>query len=321
MALEIRTVTDDEFAAWSRVISTAFFGTPPSAEQIADRRQNVDLDRCWAAFDGDQPVATLRTFPAELTLPGAVTVTADAVTSVTTLSTHRRQGALRAMMTASLAQATDRGDAVSILISARWPIYGRYGYGPATEASRLQVDTRAVTVRGNPEGSLAFTDAATARAVAEPVYDAYRRGQVGAITRRSWIFDRDFGLIGHQGSGPVEGLLRRPSRRRRQAGRLPALPRGRHVARHATRLHPRSIDDLVATTPSAYADLWRLCISTDNVTTRHGKPPRRRTSRCAGCWTTAAPSPSTSAATSSGYGFSTCRPHSRPAATSPKAGW
>src|SRR4051812_1726288 len=166
MALQIRTVTDDEFADWSRVIATAFFGNLPSAEQITDRRQNVDLDRCWAAFDGEQPVATLRTFSAQLTLPGTVTVDADAVTSVTTLSTHRRQGALRAMMTASLAQATERGDVVSILISARWPIYGRYGFGPATEASLLKVDTRAVTLGGTPQGSLEFTDAATARAVA-----------------------------------------------------------------------------------------------------------------------------------------------------------
>src|SRR3954449_13436283 len=123
MALQIRTVTDDEFADWRRVISTAFFGNLPSPEQIADRRQKVDLDRCSPAFDASRPVATLRTFPAEVTLPGAVAVPADAVTGVTTLSTHRRRGALTAMMTASLAQATERGDPISVLISARWPIY------------------------------------------------------------------------------------------------------------------------------------------------------------------------------------------------------
>ena len=54
------------------------------------------------------------------------------------------------MMTASLAQATDRGDAVSILIAARWPIYGRYGYGPGIDSATYSIDTTLVRrlVRG-----------------------------------------------------------------------------------------------------------------------------------------------------------------------------
>lgn len=266
MPLQIRKVTEDEFPSWLTVTSTAFFSELPSAEYTAFRREHSDLDRSWGAFDGEQPVATLRTFPCELTLPGGAVVAADAVTSVTTLSTHRRQGALTAMMTASLEEATERGDVVSILIAARWPIYGRYGYGPATETTAFKIGTHNVVLPGAPVGSLAFTDGASARVVAEPVYDAYRRGQLGGIKRRAWIFDMDFGLVELKGHDLWKGYC---VVHRDLDGRPDGYLRY-HVDDTWHGFEPDCtliVDDLIATTPAAYADLWRLCLTTDNVTT------------------------------------------------------
>ena len=319
MALQIRTVTDDEFADWSRVISTAFFGNLPSAEQIADRRQNVDLDRCWAAFDGAQPVATLRTFPAQLTLPGAVAVPADAVTSVTTLSTHRRQGAL-----------TGHDDGIARA--------GRRAWRPGQHPDRRPLaDLRPVRVRPghrgdaaegrhprrhggrHAAGSLEFTDAATARAVAEPVYDAYRRGQVGAITRRSWIFDQDFALVEVKGSDPWKGYCVV----HRDGDGHPDGYLRYHVDDTWHGFEPDCtliIDDLIATTP-ARTRTCGACASRPTTSRRSRPTTAVWTSRCAGCSTTGAPSPSTSAATSSGYASSTCRRRCRRVATSPRAGW
>src|SRR5438874_13372926 len=127
MGLEIRTVDEDEFEAWQATQSIAFFNYIPPDTGSRWKRAFVDLDRCWAAIDGGRPVATLRTFGNEITVPGGGQVSADAVTNVTVLPTHRRRGSLNGMMTASLAQAAERGDPVSILIAARWLIYGRYG--------------------------------------------------------------------------------------------------------------------------------------------------------------------------------------------------
>ena len=264
MPLQIRKVADDEFASWMTVTSTAFFSPLPSAEYVAYRRDHSDLDRSWGAFDGDRPVATLRTFPNELTLPGGAVVPADAVTSVTTLSTHRRQGALTGMMSPSLREATERGDAVSILIAARWPIYGRYGFGPATDTTTFTIDTGTVTLAGGPAGSLTFTDAASARAAAEPVYDAYRRAQLGGIQRRPWVFDLNFGLVDVKGQDPWKGYC---VVHRDVNGRPDGYLRY-HVDDVWHGFEPDCtlvVDDLIAATPAAYADLWRLCLTTDNV--------------------------------------------------------
>ena len=57
------------------------------------------------------------------------------------------------MMTASLAQAAERGDPVSILIAARWLIYGRYGYGPATEGAGYTVNARSFALRPVKQGT------------------------------------------------------------------------------------------------------------------------------------------------------------------------
>ncbi|MEJ7721408.1 MAG: GNAT family N-acetyltransferase [Ilumatobacteraceae bacterium] len=84
-----------------------------------------------AAFEHGRIVATLHSFPTELTMPGGNTVSAGALTAVTCQPTHRRQGVLTRMIGADLLASKERGEPVDILIAAEYPIYGRFGYGPA----------------------------------------------------------------------------------------------------------------------------------------------------------------------------------------------
>jgi predicted acetyltransferase len=53
-----------------------------------------DLDRSWEAFDRGRAVASLRSLPFEVTVPGGGTVPGDGVTMVTVAPTHRRRGLL-----------------------------------------------------------------------------------------------------------------------------------------------------------------------------------------------------------------------------------
>ena len=85
-------------------------------------------------------MATFRSFAQELTAVGGATVPADAVTNVTVSATHRRRGLLSRMMATDLAAAKERGDVVATLIAAEYPIYGRYGFGPATWTTEWTVD-------------------------------------------------------------------------------------------------------------------------------------------------------------------------------------
>ena len=48
----------------------------------------------------------------------------------------------------------ERGDAVGLLVAAEWPIYGRFGYGPAIDACGFDVDTRTARFLAEPSGTI-----------------------------------------------------------------------------------------------------------------------------------------------------------------------
>jgi predicted acetyltransferase len=202
----INPVPADAIAGWARTMSTTFLRDPagPESERRVGLLERVwDPTRAWGARTDDRWVATLRTEARRLTVPGAGGDTreleVDALTNVTVAATHRRRGLLRRMLEASLRAARDRGDALSILIAAEWPIYGRYGYAPATLAADY------VLRRARPGGTVAG-DPARVRAVereefgalAGPVFAAARRGRAGQIDREGPWWDRTLGLGGYE---------------------------------------------------------------------------------------------------------------------------
>jgi predicted acetyltransferase len=268
VGFQVKTVDAGELRDWFDALSSAFFSTA-DPEAIADfRRPDLDLRRTWAAYDGNRIIATLRTFGTEMTVPGGAQLAADAVTSVATMPTHRRRGALTSMMAASLEAAVSRGDPISILIAARWPIYGRYGYGPAAELAEYAIDT-VIADFGElgGEGHLEYVEPAIGYALAPALFERFRLAQSGAIPRNHGEFDRDFGKRTMPGRTPWVGrvVVHRPARDAEIDGYVRY-----HVDDHWEGMIPRSvvvIDDLVATTRSAYAALWKLCCDVDNVTT------------------------------------------------------
>jgi predicted acetyltransferase len=176
-----RRPTEDEFAAGLNVVRTAFLETPSSAEEVAARRALVDLARMRVAVDGDGRICgSARAFPTPLTTPGGE-VAAGGVTSVGVLPTHRRQGHLTRMMGGLLDDSVERDEPVSVLVAAEYPIYGHYGYGPATEACTLRLDTDARWL-GEPAGSVEIVDGETWAGLAGDVYDRQRRRRPGHIT-------------------------------------------------------------------------------------------------------------------------------------------
>jgi predicted acetyltransferase len=265
---DVRRVQESELRAWYTALSSAFYGTADPQDVADFRRPQLDMARTWAAYDGDRIIATLRSFGTELTVPGGATLPADAVTSVATTPSHRRRGALTAMMRASLQAAVERHDPISILIAARWPIYGRYGYGPATNLAEYSIDTGIADFGAlGREGIVEYVDTATGHALMPALFDRFRRAQSGAISRDYVDFDREFGKAtapGRKGwvgwvvvhrpapDAPTDGLLRY------------------HVEEEWEGMRPKSvavIDDLVSTNTEAYAALWKLCCDLDNIAT------------------------------------------------------
>jgi predicted acetyltransferase len=180
-APSVRVVTDDEFGRFVNVVYAAFVLAPTSDDQVAAHRQAADLDRCHGAFDGEGRLCgAARTFATQLTVPGGE-VAAGAVTSVGVLPTHRRQGHLSRLMQAQLADVADRGEPVAILVAAEYPIYGRYGYGPATEACGLRVDARAARWRAPASGTVDLVDNETFAKAVDDLYDRARRQTPGHV--------------------------------------------------------------------------------------------------------------------------------------------
>jgi len=268
VGFDVRTIEATELRAWYSALSSAFFITA-DPQAIADfRGPQLELARTWAAYDGDRIVATLRSFGTHLTVPGGGVLSADAVTNVATMPTHRRRGALTSMMTASLNAAAERGDPISILIAARWRIYGRYGYGPATELAEYSIDTVLADfgVHGR-EGLVEHVDATIGYALLPALFDQFRRAQSGAISRDYVDFDREFGMSVAPGRTAWAGwvAVHRPS----PEAAIDGLVRY-HVDEHWEAMRPTSvavIDDLVSTNPVAEAALWKLCCDLDNITT------------------------------------------------------
>src|SRR6476469_9223166 len=92
--------------------------------------QVLPIERMHAAFDDGAIVGGAGAFPFEMSVPGGE-LRCGGVTVVGVYPTHRRRGALRAMMDAQLRDIHERGEPIAALWASEETIYGRYGYGLA----------------------------------------------------------------------------------------------------------------------------------------------------------------------------------------------
>ncbi|MYV51265.1 GNAT family N-acetyltransferase [Streptomyces sp. SID3212] len=272
MSLEVRTVTEAEFPDWHRALNTGFLRPPVSADDVvASRRATADLTRTLGAFDEGRCVATFRSFPQELTVVGGATLTADAISNVTVSPTHRRRGLLGRMMGADLAAAKERGDAVATLIAAEYPIYGRFGFGPATWITEWAIDVARTGLdprRSGPDdgGRIDLVDLADVRKIGPELHDRFRVTQPGAIDRDERWWRRETGLdawvvpqaesfyaVYRSAAGEVEGLVSYSADGTWGDAKTPECT--------------ASVRSLIALTPAAERALWQFVCSIDWVAT------------------------------------------------------
>jgi predicted acetyltransferase len=224
----VNPIAPEEIPAWARSMATTFLGDPAGPDSA--RRRGLlesvwDSDRAWGARAQGRWVATLRTETRMLSVPGAGTATADlradALTNITVAASHRRQGLMRQMLTGSLRAARERGDALSILLAAEWPIYGRFGYAPATLSADylLRRSRRGSACAGDPS-RVRIVDSAEFGRIAPDVFARARRQRAGQLDRAGGWWDRVLGLGGfipspsmppnlcvHEGDGGPDGIL------------------------------------------------------------------------------------------------------------------
>jgi predicted acetyltransferase len=257
----VRTITDDELPAYTAAVSRGF-NLVPRDDEVEFFRSRIDPDRTYGVFDGDAIVGTARSFATPLTLPGPCELTVAAVSNVTVHATHRRRGILTEMMRRQLDEVAGRGEAAAILIASEAPIYGRFGYGAASENLRLEIDSRQLRFTSPPwPGRVRSVEASELRSIAPTVYERFRRAQVGAIRRDDAWWDAMAGIAPRPGSDPPAFLavFEEPD------GSPTGFAHYAVTAKWESR-SPAStvvVNDLVAVTNAAYDALWRLVASID----------------------------------------------------------
>ncbi|AZQ35702.1 GNAT family N-acetyltransferase [Streptomyces cyaneochromogenes] len=271
--IEVRPITEADIPDWSRALNTGFLRTPAATEaEIADRASYIDPTRTLGAFDAGRCVATFRSFAQELTTVGGTPVPADAISNVTVSPTHRRRGLLTRMMAHDLAAAKDRGDVVATLISAEYPIYGRYGFGPATWTAQWTVDVPRTGLDPRwpgPEdgGRIDIVDPADVRKIGPELHERLRRAQPGAVDRDERWWQTNTGLL-HHGSSPwAEPFFAVYRSASGEVDGLVSYKADDHWGDAKQPLNTATVNWLIAATPAAERNLWRYLCSIDWITT------------------------------------------------------
>lgn len=148
----VDTANDAAFDAWLRADLRGFHSQAPD-DDLPRMREALAYRRTTGVYDDsiaepEVPVATVNSWPGELTVPGERLAPAWAISSVTVSPTHRRRGIARALLEAELRTASTLGVPLAMLTVSESTLYERYGFGPAGFASDYRIDTSRVRWSG-----------------------------------------------------------------------------------------------------------------------------------------------------------------------------
>ncbi|MGI8666137.1 MAG: GNAT family N-acetyltransferase [Jatrophihabitans sp.] len=270
---EIRHVPAEEMLPWLRSMRTTLLVDPGALSDAGQRWWNKvwDADRIFGGYADGRCVATLRTFATTVSVPSGAgdcaEIATDALTQVTVAGTHRRRGLLTGMLTRSLRDAKDRGELVSLLRAAEWPIYSRFGYWPATFGSNYTIRSGQHLNILAPQRPVEVVQVEPAEllAPAAAVFARIRRQRAGHIDREPAVWERRLGLqdmkppntrepvcvIARNGEGGVDGYA--------------TWTANEGDWFHDPQQAQAVVSEVLAATPDAYRALWRYLIGIDLV--------------------------------------------------------
>jgi predicted acetyltransferase len=274
VTISLRPITADEFGALVE-LDAALFGYQPTPDHAARMSKLIEPSQTLCAFDGDHIVASSVVLPLEVTLPGGARVSMAGITWVGVRQTHRRRGLMRRLLTAQLEATADRGEPVAGLMASESVLYGRFGFGIASRAARVEVDPRRASLRlpFDDPGSIVDLDVGTFLGHLDAVHERVRAGRNGMVSRSPGKHRETYWRAReeHAGAAPMQLFAHRDP-----AGDVDGLLSFRIAAhwedgfpRYELRLH-----ELLGTTAAAEMALWRLCLEHDLVTkvVAHGRP-------------------------------------------------
>lgn len=208
---------------------------------------------------GPTPVATFASFDKTLNA-GRGLVPLRMITDVTTSASHRRRGLLRRMIEDDLADAVAHDVPVAALTASEATIYGRWGFGPATFNTVVELDTTpGFSLRSfDDPGRVEVLEPADAWPHVRTVFDAFHARQRGSVEWPVQYGDIHSGAFDYDAGGP--------NRKIRTAVHLAA---DRTVDGFAVFKHGEDyslvVQEMIALTPQAQLGLWDFLARTDRV--------------------------------------------------------
>jgi len=170
-----------------------YFGqSAPSDDAVKHFRRMITPDRVFAEFEGEKAVAGSGAFAFDLTVPGG-RVKASGMTVVGVLPTHRRRGLMSAMMRAQIDATRARGEPVAVLWPSEDGIYGRFGFGMASQAAEIDVprEHAAPLAAFGAAGEARLVPLGEAEPLVAPIYESVAHATPGMFARTSaWWQDR-----------------------------------------------------------------------------------------------------------------------------------
>ncbi|MFI5709832.1 GNAT family N-acetyltransferase [Kribbella sp. NPDC051620] len=254
---EVRPALAEDYEEVGSVFGGAMM-FEPSVDELG--RSLFEPERALVVMDGPQIVGTTRALTRDLSVPGAV-VPAAHVTGVGVRATHRRRGIMSELITRQLREVPE---AVAVLWASESGIYGRFGYAAAAWGMSYEIDLRRVgppSVRTRP-GEISVLPADGAAKELAPLLRSLQEQRPGVSGRSEprWqqrLEDKpeDRGgktarqiLVHRDESGTIDGY---------------ALWRGKMHWVAAGPANEVSLEELVATTPTAYRALWQHLLTLD----------------------------------------------------------
>ncbi|MBL0885617.1 GNAT family N-acetyltransferase [Myceligenerans indicum] len=272
----VEGLTDEEYGQWLDAWQGAF-GSPPSGDPglVSYFRGTHPPERCLLISDDRGPVATNTSMNRDFVLPGGATVPLAGCTGGSCHQTLRRTGLMRATLDRLHDRAVEEDVPLAAGGVSEWPIYRRFGYGPATWYDSVEIDIHRTGFRDDAPGdagSLTRLSGPEARATAMSVYAQAASSTPGEVIPPDAAWDRL--LLDPEDAGPESmmalGMPGGPLHCVGIEGR--AFLSYRLLQDWTDQQAPRYtalVVDLAATDTEAEASVWRYLFSLDMVAEVH----------------------------------------------------
>ena len=268
MEFTVRAAREEEVAEIHEVLGIGF-GFDPEPKAFDDFKKLNEFDRTRCAYEGSTMIGTCGAFSLDLTVPGA-SLPAAGTTLIAVRSSHRRRGVLRAMLRAHLEDVRERGEPLAALWASESSIYGRFGYGVASQFCGYRIETAHAEFREPvPAGQFRLLDPEHARKLLPAVYERVFRERPGHFARSEgwwehWTSDPPWERRGgskfryalYEEAGKARGYL--------QYRILPGQGNSTNPALDMVQSRVW-VKELQGVDPGARAALWRYALDLDLV--------------------------------------------------------